>query len=142
MGFGEGLEPYGFRNIPWGTDISVLDGMEHYRTDPSHGGIEFYVRKGDRLTLGEAELKTIQYGFWKSKFYVGMITAQGPSNWIALKKSVFGEFGEGGKPFHNYEEYLWVGKDALMALRYDPDWKIGTFYVRSDLMKQQMAWEE
>ena len=42
VAFQPGSEPYGFGGITWGTDISILQGMEHYRTDKSHGGIELY----------------------------------------------------------------------------------------------------
>ena len=125
-----GTEPYGLGGIEWETDLSSLQGMEYYRTDPSHGGIEFYVRKGEALKIGGEIFPSVQYGFWNRKFYVGMITVRGPANWDVLKRAIFKHYGEGAKPFVNREEYLWVGENVAMALRYDEASKDGMFYVR------------
>jgi hypothetical protein len=136
--FGTGSEPDGFNGIKWGTNLSVLNGMKLYRMDPSNGGIEFYLKEGDTLKFGNGKPKTIQYGFWKEKFYVGMITTQGFEDWNSLKGSIFAKFGVGAKPFSNQEEYLWVGKNAVMAMKYDEISKLGTLYVRSDSMAKKM----
>lgn len=139
--FRPGSEPYGLGGIKWETDISTLQGMEHYRTDPSHGGIDFYVRKGEALRIGGEIFLSVQYGFWSGKFYVGMITAKGRANWDALKRAIFKHYGEGAKPFINREEYLWIGENVIMALRYDEGSKDGVFYIRSDSMTRQMVSE-
>jgi hypothetical protein len=60
------------------------------------------------------------------------------SDWEALKESVFEKFGVGARPFTNQEEYLWIGKDATMALRYDELLRMGTYYIRSHSMEKQM----
>jgi len=138
VSFKPGSEPDGFGGIKWETELSTLDGMIHYRRDPSHGGIEFYTKERNTLKLGKGKFRTIQYGFWKGKFYVGMITTQGLSNWNALKEAVIDKYGEGARLFSNKEEFLWVGKDAVMALRYDEISKKGVYYIRSDSMKERM----
>jgi hypothetical protein len=131
-------EPDGFAGMKWGTEISALNGMLHYRFDQSHGGIEFYIRQSEPFTLGKARLDTVQYGFWSGKFYVGMVTTNGLSNWDAIKRAVFEKYGPGAKPFINKEDYVWFGDDAIMALRYDEESKSGVFYIRSDALKRQM----
>jgi hypothetical protein len=88
--------------------------------------------------LANGQLEIVQYGFWKGTFYVGEINTQGLSNWNALKEVVFARFGVGAKPFKNKEEYLWVGKDATMALRYDEISEMGTYYIRSDSVAKKM----
>jgi hypothetical protein len=133
-----GSEPDGFRGIRWEAELSTLEGMEHYRTDPSYGGIEFYFRKEDSSRIGWGWVDTIQYGFWREKFYVGMITVYGSWNFHALKEAVFAEFGEGSKPFHDKEEYLWIGDKAVMALQYDPAMRGGLYYVRSQSISDQI----
>jgi hypothetical protein len=140
--FQSGSEPYGFGGITWGTDISVLQGMEHYRTDKSHGGIEFYVRKGEALRIGGETFEKVQYGFWGGQFYVGMIKTDGPARWDTLKKAIFKHYGEGAKPFKNREEFLWTGENVIMALRYDEDIRRGVFYIRSDSIRNQMIREK
>ena len=140
--FPPGSEPYGIGGITWGTDISTLQGMEHYRTDKSHGGIEFYVRRGEALRIGGETFDKVQYGFWRGKFYVGMIKTDGPARWDALKKAIFKHYGEGAKPFKNREEYLWTGENVIMALRYDEDIRRGVFYIRSNAISNQMIQEK
>jgi hypothetical protein len=138
VGFRPGLEPQGFNGIKWETELSTLDQMKPYRKDSSHGGIDFYLRAGDGYKLKNGKLLPIQYGFWRGKFYVGLVMTEQDSDWGALKESVFEKFGGGAKPFTNQEEYLWIGKDATMALRFDGLLKMGTYYIRSHSMEKRM----
>jgi hypothetical protein len=136
--FQPGSEPYGLGGIPWGMNISSLRGLEHYRTDKSYGGIEFYLRKGEALRIGGETFQKVQYGFLGGRFYVGMIKTDGTERWIALKKAIFKHYGEGARTFKNREEYLWTGEEVIMALRYDEDMKMGLFYIRSESIRNQI----
>jgi len=138
VSFQSGQEPEGFNGIKWETDVSALIGMKPYRKDPSYGGIDFYLKEKDTFKLGNGKLQTIQYGFWRGRFYTGVVMTEGPANFNALKEGVFIKFGEGAKPFRNKDEFLWVGKGAIMALRYDEASKCGIFYIRSDSMAKKM----
>jgi len=139
VSFKPGSEPEGYNGIKWETKLSTLQRMKHTRTDPTHGGIEFYVREGDTFKLENGKYKPVQYGFWREKFYVAVVNTKGPEEFNALKDAVFKKFGEGAKPFVNREEYLWVGKNVVMALQYHDNSKFGTYYIRSELMAKQMA---
>jgi hypothetical protein len=134
-----GTEPDGYNGIKWETKLSTIEGMKHSRTDPTHGGIEFYVREGDMFKLENGKDKPVQYGFWREKFYVAVVNTKGPEEFDALKNAVFKKFGVGAKPFTNREEYLWIGKNAVMSLQYDDNSKFGTCYIRSELVAKQMA---
>ena len=139
VGFKPGLEPDGFNGIKWETEVSTVGGMKFYRKDSSRGGIDFYFKEKDPFKLGDGRFQAVQYGFWRGRFYTGIVTTESPADFKALKEGVFGKFGEGAKPFRNREEYLWVGKDAVMALRYDDFLKTGIFYIRSDSMAKKMG---
>jgi hypothetical protein len=139
VSFKGGSEPDGCNGIKWETQLSTLSGMKHTRTDPSHGGIEFYVRQGDSFKLENGKHLMIQYGFLKEKFYVGLITIREPEELTVLREAVFKKFGVGAKPFLNREEYLWVGKNVVMSIQYDPDLKLGSYYIRSESVAKQMA---
>jgi hypothetical protein len=119
VGFKVGLEPDGFNGIKWETKLSTLEGMKHLRKNNSYRGIDFYQKERDAFKLGDGKLETVQYGFWREKFYTGMVMTQGLEHFNAVRNAVFAKFGEGAKPFRNKEEYLWIGKNAVMALRYD-----------------------
>src|SRR4030042_4594685 len=138
VSFKPGLEPGGFNGIKWETELLTLKEMKSYRKDPSHGGIHFYLKVGDGYKLKNGKLIPIQYGFWREKFYIGMVMTDQVSDFEALKESVFEKFGVGAKPFINKEEYLWIGKDATMALRYDENLRKGTYYIRSHSMEKRM----
>jgi len=138
VGFARGYEPAGFNGVKWRTELLSLQDMIYVRTDPRHGGITFYTKKGDGLRLIDGKVLPIQYGFWEGTFYVGMVMTQGPSDWEALKMTVFDKYGRGAKPFINTDEYLWYSEDATMALRYDDSTKAGIYYIRSGAMEKQM----
>ena len=139
VSFMVGSEPEGYNGIKWETKLSTLARMKHYRTDLSHGGIEFYVREGDTFKLENGKHKIVQYGFWREKFYVAVVNTKGPEEFNALKDAVFKKFGVGAKPFTNREEYLWVGKNVVMSLKYDENSKFGEVTIRSELMAKKMA---
>jgi len=138
-GFSSGAEPYGFGGIEWGTELSTLKGLKYHRTDTSHGGIDFYLRKGELLKIGGEVFDKVQYGFWNGKFYVGMIKTDGPTRWNVLKNAILTHYGEGTKPFRNREEYLWSGENVIMALRYNPESEMGLFYIRSESLRKKMT---
>ncbi len=58
VSFKAGSEPEGYNGIKWETKLSTLEKMKHTRTDPTHGGIEFYVREGDTFKLGNGKHQT------------------------------------------------------------------------------------
>ena len=138
VGFKPGLEPVGFNGVRWETELSTLSDMKLFSKESSHGGTYFYLRTGDAYKLSNGKLLPIYYGFCQGRFYVGVVKTEKVSDWEALKESVFEKYGVGAKPFVNQEEYLWVGKDATMALRYDRYSKAGTYYIRSHTMEKQM----
>jgi hypothetical protein len=136
--FKAGTEPGGYNGIKWEAKLSALVGMKHYRTDPSCGGIDFYIREGDTFKLVNGKDKVVQYGFWKGKFYVAVVQTKGREEWNALKETIFKKYGEGAKPFLNQEEYLWDGKNSDMVLRYHENLALGTYYIRSLSVSKQI----
>ena len=138
VSFRPGTEPGGYNGITWETKLSTLERMKHYRTDPSFGGIDFYIREGDTFKLVNGQDKVVHYGFWKEKFYVAVVQTKGLAEWNALKETVFKKYGEGAKPFLNQEEYMWDGKNADMVLRYNENLKTGTYYIRSLSVSKQI----
>jgi hypothetical protein len=138
VSFKQGSEPEGFNGIKWETELSTLQGMKYHRKDLSYGGIDFYFRTGDEYRLKNGKLLPIRYGFWKGKFYVVAVVMEQVSDFEALKEFVFEKYGVGAKPFSNREEYLWVGKSATMALRYDEHLGMGVYYIRSHSIEEQM----
>ena len=92
-------DPEGFRDINWGTEISMLKDMEEVEQDKSSGrGLVWYRRKGDTLAIGEAKLKNIFYSFWMGEFESVWIDFEGEKNLEAVKKELFERFGKALEP--------------------------------------------
>ena len=61
--------PTGFRGLRWGKKFSTVQGeFVHSRTNAHLGGVKYYVRENDEMTMGAAKLDRIEYGFWQDKF--------------------------------------------------------------------------
>ncbi len=133
-----GGDPEGFNGIKWGTELSSLEGMKPYGKRRERGMVRIYAKEGDVLKIANGKLGTPHYGFLNGKFFIGMVTTKGLSDWNALKQAVFNKYGVGAKPFSNREDYLWVGKDATGALRLDQFTEEGDFYVRYEPIAKQM----
>ena len=133
-----GGEPQEFNGIKWGTEFASLEGMKPYGKRSERGKVDLYAKEGDVLKMANGKLGTPHYGFWKGKFFIGLVTTQGLSDWNALKGVVFNKYGVGAKPFSNREDYLWAGKTATGALRLDEFTNEGTFYIRYEPIAKQM----
>lgn len=135
-------EPGGFRGINWGTDISTLDDMLFIRDDPSYGGMKVYKRKNDTLKIGEANVKSIEYTFWRGKFSHVAIEAVGYNNWLALKDACEAKFG---KPISNpyIEQYVWHGETTDIYLKYNDTNEKSILYVSSvQFIKEKQKYQK
>ena len=107
----------GFRDLKWGTKIADVPGMILVKDS---GDSKRYRREGDKLAIGEAELKEIDYVFYKGRFYCLWIESVGYSNWKALKDAVFATYGKGDQPNEFIEKYYWFNReDVGMSLDYN-----------------------
>ena len=138
-----GSEPDGFRSIKWGADISSLEGMEYFRTDPGYGGIKIYTKEKDNLQIGSANLIRIEYLFWRGKFCSVWVYTKGSTNWYGLKEAVFEKFGKGYQKNQFIEAYTWFGKITWMRLEYSEFSKEGKLrMVSREIIKQQEAYKK
>ena len=128
-------EPDGFAGIKWATEFSeVKSGMVESRSiaNPTEPDVKikiYYIRKGDNLKMGEAQLDKIEYGFWKGKFADVQITATGPENFNHLKKFLFEKYGTVDKPVQGL--YPWNGSVTRIALRYDEPTRMSSLTISS-----------
>ena len=118
-------EPDGFRDIRWGTEISMLKDMEKVEQDKSSDSdLVWYTRKGDTLAIGETKLENIFYSFWMGNFEGVWIDFKGGENFEALKKALFEQFG---KPLESEGSMKKMGKRA--GRERSPTERAGTFYA-------------
>ncbi|MBW2038241.1 MAG: hypothetical protein JRI46_01370 [Deltaproteobacteria bacterium] len=137
--FKPGSEPKGFRGIKWGANISTLSGMEYLETEyTKEGQVKWYLRQGDGLKIGDAEVESIEYGFWEGKLLAVTITTKGLHNFMKVKNAVFAKFGVGHKTKPPKEIYAWLGFESNIILKYDKNTKTGKLYMISKSMRIQM----
>ena len=134
-------EADGFRGLKWGTKFSTIkDEMNYIRTDPrsSYGAVKIYSRKNEELRIGEAEVQSIRYSFWKDKLSSVMIRFKGYSNFVSLKDVISERFGAGHKTKRFIEGYVWGGEVTGMSLEYKEVLKEGYWFMFSiEIHKEQ-----
>lgn len=129
-------EPDGFRGIKWGTPFSAhakeLTLVEKGKDE------NYYLRKGEKMSIGGAELKQLAYGYWKNQFVSVFIETLGVGNKSALLEAFRAQFGQGYKPNQFLDEYLWRGATTTMSVKCSPIGdKCKAFLFSTELMAKQ-----
>ena len=149
-------DPEGFRDIKWGTEITILKDMEEVEQDKSsHRGVVWYRRNDDTLVIGEAKLRNIFYAFWMGEFESVWIDFESEENFEALKKELFERFGKALEPDTSMDKmgkrpqrerspteragafYVWWGKNTEIWLSYSKDRHKGTLTMNSRKIREE-----
>jgi hypothetical protein len=111
-------EPDGFRGIKWETDIS--QNQDEMKLVKNAEGLDIYVRNGDKLSIGGAELRSIAYVYIGGKFaFVAMKTGGEEGN-SALLRAFEAQFGPGERPNRYLDKFFWRGTVATISLACSP----------------------
>ncbi len=132
-------EPDGFRGIKWGTNINTLNNMTVVE---SVGDTHVCKRIGDEMKIGNAELTSLTYFFWKGKLLGIAINTKGYTNWSAFRNAVFEKFGKGHQENRYIEYYIWGSFSrgtSAMSLEYNEFSEIGTLFMFSVKEQKQKA---
>jgi hypothetical protein len=113
--FGEPFEA--FRGIPWGADKKEVSGLI---AGPQKEGVEVFTRN-EKQKVGDIEVESIFYLFYKGKFGAAMITFQGNPRFSAIQDALRQKYGPGKKPDPSREKYLWDSEDLKITLSFSPD---------------------
>ena len=108
-------EPDGFRGIRWGTPVSTLPD-EFQRLDNENTPQKRYARKGDRQSIGNADLDVLIYTFYNDQFFSVFASASGPVNARALRDALESQFGPGSKPNRYLDRWFWHGAVTGISL--------------------------
>ena len=121
----------GFRDLPWGSELSDIAGMVKTETDTGLAGVVEFVRPHDVLRIGEVELINIIYSFWHDQLYTVTIWTQNYSNYEALRSAAFERFGEGSRRNESIERYIWSDRLTDRMLEYVKEGEYGMLWMRS-----------
>lgn len=102
------------------------------------GNSKFYKKKGDKMKIGNADLDTLAYGFYKGRFYYVIIRFNEIINASAIKETLFQQYGEGYRGNKFVENYLWTGTDVNIMFDYNEISKKGkVFYFYKPIQQQE-----
>ena len=125
------LRKDGFHDLQWGIEVSKVDGLKKRWSFPDSDEVIEYVRPKDILQIGDAQLKTIIYNFWRNQLYTVTIWAADYSNYTALRDGVIEQFGKSRLADPSHERYLWSSTFTDLMLEYDNNTELGMLWLRS-----------
>ena len=125
------LNENGLGDLKWGDRVANIGGLEIRPTDSGLKEVLEYIRPQDPLKLGDAQLISVVYAFWRNQLYTVTIWTQGQANFLALRNAVFDKFGKGIKINRPGERYLWSGGPSDVMLEYSKKDQQGMLWMRS-----------
>lgn len=100
----------GFRGIKWleapdrkkgvGYGLQLDDRLVYYR------------RADEKMSIGEAEISRIQYGYYNRRFFQVSVVAEGKENGLALIRATEAQFGKPSEKDAVTESRIWKGKSS------------------------------
>jgi hypothetical protein len=127
-------EPIGFRGIEWGSDAENHK-EQLTETSRSKEGVEIYRRRDDKMNIGEADLNSIAYVFYRGQFSAAMIRSSGLSNQTALLRALQAQFGSGDQSNRYIPKYFWRGAIANIFMDCNSVTKDCTVVMQSERIR-------
>lgn len=122
--------PDDFRGIRWGDPVSGLKGMA--AVDDAVP-VRYYLRAGDPLSLGDAALKQLFYGFYRDQFYSVLIVFEGKDNFEKVRNHLQTIYGSAARSKVNTLQWG-VPEQFFINLKYSDAAQLGyAFYVNRKL---------
>ena len=121
----------GFRDLPWGAELIRFTDFVKLETDSGIKDVREYKRINDKLTLGQADIQSIVYAFWRDQFYTVTIWAEGEKNYLALRDYSVNQFGKNYHYNNANRKYLWSDTLTDAMLKYDETEQLGYLWMRS-----------
>jgi hypothetical protein len=123
----------GFRDIPWGAELTKLSGMGLEAVPVPkgvHSPVESFRRKSDELKIGEAVVEGISYNFLKGRFYSVTIDFSGYDNMLRVMDYCERQYGKNtGTMVKEMERFVSFDSPATGALVYY-QFAMHAFFVR------------
>ena len=123
-----------FRGIQWGADKKEVRGLT---AGPQRENVEVYTRNENKK-VGDIEVESIYYLFYKGKFGAAMINFQGGSRFSTLKEALRQKYGTGERPDASVEKYVWDLTDLKIILSFSPVKESGSIdYFYQPIVQQR-----
>lgn len=120
----------GFRQVRFGEPIDAVSDLRLLSDRGAHG-TEVYVRESEDLSLGEARLDGVTYGFWRGRLYFIALFTSGKANAEQALAELERAYGPGTPVSDEAPEFLWRGGRVTLHFRQDPATSLGTIGITS-----------
>jgi hypothetical protein len=106
----------GFRDAVLGSPLASFQNLELVADEQD---LQWYRRTTDSLVVGDAKLKSIQYGFTKGRLaFIALESTEAPSS-AALLRVLQAAFGPGTQPTPSVQEFWWTGRKVSLQYKRD-----------------------
>ncbi|MCS6905022.1 MAG: hypothetical protein RML72_09145 [Bacteroidia bacterium] len=116
-------EKYAFRDIAFESKVSENANFTFLKTDENNKDIKIYRRASDKgIEIGSAKIKTIDYHFYKDKFYMVVIETEkgknnyGEKNADLIIRSLVANYGQAHATEDKVvtQQYIWRGEKTYI----------------------------
>ncbi len=105
-------QPEEFRGLKWGVETSSVSGLSQIADE---GNLALYEKSDDPLKMGEVGLDQVVYGFYKGRFYMGMVYFPAVG-FKGIEEMLTRQLGEPAKPDNTPSKLIWDGENVSVLL--------------------------
>ncbi len=105
-------QPEDFRGLKWGAEASSVSGLSQIAGE---GNLALYEKSDDPLQMGDVKLEQVIYGFYKGRFYMGMVYFPA-LGFKRMQETLTRQFGQPAKPDNTPSRLIWDGDDVSVLL--------------------------
>jgi len=105
-------QPDDFRGIKWGAEVSSVSGLNQIADE---GNLALYEKSGDLLQMDEVRLEQVVYGFYKNRFYMGMVYFPA-AGFKRIEEMLTRQLGQPAKPDNTPSKLIWDGDSVSVLL--------------------------
>jgi hypothetical protein len=127
-------EKYGFKDAIFEMSVTSFPDLVEISDSTTSGLGRAYARTGDDLKLGNAELESITYLFYKDKLSSIVIKTKGFANTKAMYDTFVQQYGRGYQSNRYIDEFTWWGKRTSMNIKKSSITSDGTLLMWSKPM--------
>lgn len=121
-------EKYGFREAKFEMPV---DSIKHIKRVSTVGRYTLYVSTNKNIKLGEYDIYSLAYFFYKGKLSQIEICTKGLANSDGVLEILQEAYGKGDDKTPNIARYLWAGERVIMMYNMNPSNGVATFRLFS-----------